>query len=355
MDDRETANTRLNVRQPATTCLPGLSLACVFASWAIVVVLGSLAALRLFYHDGTNLLVCFNAFTLYLYLPAYGVLAWAAWRRRWLLAALGGLIVLCHVAWIGPDFLPAARTAPIPAGSAAPSPKMRIFCANVRGTNANYQSMLDEIAEADPDVVVLIEYTGRWHQALKDSPILAPYAYRQPRPVTAQIACYSRLPLVHVEQPLVANSYCPILTIPLGNNLVRLFCLHSPRPTQRPWHDYDDFWARAMPLIAQQPEPLVVVGDFNATQHSRIYEQLASGRLRSAHDDRGRGYATTWPNGQYWLPPIRIDQALVSPDVECLGIVEGRGAGSDHKPLIFDVRLRHDRPAPADNGPIAGN
>jgi len=108
--------------------------------------------------------------------------------------------------------------------------------------------------------------------------------------------------------------------------------------------DYAGFWNRTIPLILSEKGPLVVVGDFNATQFSDVYQQLTADRLRSAHQDRGRGYATTWPNGQYWLPSlIRIDQALLSPEIECLSIREGEGRGSDHKPLILDVRIRPNR------------
>jgi hypothetical protein len=42
------------------------------------------------------------------------------------------------------------------------------------------------------------------------------------------------------------------------------------------------------------------------------------------------------------VPPIRIDQAFLSPDVECLGIAEGVGRGSDHKPLILDLLIRDE-------------
>ena len=97
-----------------------------------------------------------------------------------------------------------------------------------------------------------------------------------------------------------------------------------------------------MPLIESQTGPLVVFGDFNATQHSKVYRELTSGRLRSAHRDRGRGYAVSWPNGKYPAPPIRIDQSLLSEEIECLQIREGEGRGSDHKPLIFDVRIRYE-------------
>jgi hypothetical protein len=85
--------------------------------------------------------------------------------------------------------------------------------------------------------------------------------------------------------------------------------------------------------------PLIVIGDFNATQNSRVYKDLKIGGLRSAHEDRGRGYVTTWPNGWSLIPPIRIDQAFLSADVTCQDITEGIGTGSDHKPLILDVQI----------------
>jgi endonuclease/exonuclease/phosphatase (EEP) superfamily protein YafD len=104
-------------------------------------------------------------------------------------------------------------------------------------------------------------------------------------------------------------------------------------------NDYDGFWKEVVPLVLSEPHSLVVVGDCNATQYSLVYEQLKAGGLRSAHEDRGRGYATTWPNGTLPLPPIRIDQAFLSPEVACTSIAEGEGRGSDHKPLILDIEV----------------
>jgi endonuclease/exonuclease/phosphatase (EEP) superfamily protein YafD len=89
---------------------------------------------------------------------------------------------------------------------------------------------------------------------------------------------------------------------------------------------------------------VVVLGDFNATQHSRVYKQLKADGMRSAHEDRGRGYATTWPNGKQPIPPIRIDQAFLSPSVECISIDEGVGRESDHKPLLLDLRIHQTGP-----------
>jgi endonuclease/exonuclease/phosphatase (EEP) superfamily protein YafD len=117
--------------------------------------------------------------------------------------------------------------------------------------------------------------------------------------------------------------------------------LHAPRPIDGPKYDYRKYWQQMLPLLTPKQGPLIIVGDFNVTQHSEIYQQLTSGALQSMHEALGRGYAATWPNGRYLLPPVRIDHAFASPDIECVSISEGRGAGSDHKPLILDIRVRN--------------
>jgi endonuclease/exonuclease/phosphatase (EEP) superfamily protein YafD len=150
-----------------------------------------------------------------------------------------------------------------------------------------------------------------------------------------------------MEQIFVANRTGLSLDILCETESLRLFALHSPRPMLRMRDDYFKFWQKIEPILAQQRGPVVVLGDFNTTQHSRVYEQLEADGLRSAHEDRGRGYATTWPNRQQPIPPIRIDQAFLSPEVECVSIEEGDGPGSDHKPLILDIRVHRPSPTSA--------
>ena len=42
---------------------------------------------------------------------------------------------------------------------------------------------------------------------------------------------------------------------------------------------------------------------------------------------------------QRLFPPVRLDHVLVSQHVVPLGIREGVGKGSDHKPVIVDLAL----------------
>jgi endonuclease/exonuclease/phosphatase (EEP) superfamily protein YafD len=303
--------------------------------------------LRLVYHDGTYLLIWLNAFTRYVYLPAYVCLAWATWQRRWVLTAAAGVVVVAHFFLMVADFIPDHRLPGSETGRTVTeanefSRPVRIFFANVLIGNTEYDSLLGEIAEADPDVIVLVEYGWGWHLRFKSSAVMKPYVYGQghQQRYIGSVNMFSRLPLKNETHDWINGRPLHAIDLDLGEQSLRIIGIHGPRPIDKPQYDYERYWDQMIPRLTKTHGPLVVVGDFNATQHSKPYQRLRSLGLRSAHDDRARGYATTWPNGKRWVPPIRIDQVFLSPEVECERIVEGVGKGSDHKPLIVDVRVR---------------
>ena len=311
-----------------------------FAAWCVTLGLLVVAALRIGYHDATVLLIWLNSFTLYIYLPAYVILAVAVRRQHWLLAAASAAVVLCHLIWVARDFRPATPYQP-PSVASASSRPIRILYANLRASNRDFDGILGEISQADPDVVVLVEVDRGWFDVLKPSPVMKPFVHGTAlaEPFMGEVMVCSKLPVSGHQRTWIVGRVCNLVDISLDGRTLRLFCLHSPRPNVTSPDAYRVYWEKITPLLAEQPKPLVVIGDFNATQYSLAYQRLASLGLRSAHVDRGRGYATTWPNGQHLVPPIRIDHALVSPDVECLDIAAGVGLGSDHKPLVLDVRV----------------
>ncbi|HEX2473896.1 MAG TPA: endonuclease/exonuclease/phosphatase family protein [Lacipirellulaceae bacterium] len=318
---------------------------CFFAAWCATIGLLAIAVLRVFYHDGAFVLIWINSFTRYVYLPAYLCLAWAVWQRRWVLSISSLALVGFHLALMAPDFLRDRRfdvdTNALDTPTAE-SDSLRIFFANVLALNNQFDALLEEIAETDPDVIVLVEFSGPWYRAFQNSPIMAPYIHGSGhlRSHINTVNVFSKLPLANEIQNWVRGRAVHTIDISLGSSPLRIVGLHAPRPVPGPKYDYAEYWNEMIPLLTAEQGPLVVVGDFNATEHSKVYKQLTESKLRSAHDDQGRGYAVTWPNGQNPCPPVRIDQALVSPEIEVERIVEGRGRGSDHKPLILDVRIR---------------
>jgi endonuclease/exonuclease/phosphatase (EEP) superfamily protein YafD len=221
---------------------------------------------------------------------------------------------------------------------------VRIFFANVRATNQNYDPLWQEIESAQPDIVILAECTRYSNQTFRQAPAMAEYVHTngRRRSQIGEVKIYSKLPIKAESQNWYAERVVQKIDVEVGGQSLRVIGLHAPRP-QLPDYDYFGYWERMAPLLTAEPGPVVIIGDFNATQHSLVYKQFEESGLRSAHEDRGRGYAATWPNGQWLLPPIRIDQAFLSPDVQCLNIAEGQGAGSDHKPLILDIAVPGDK------------
>src|SRR3954471_23937861 len=100
---------------------------CVVAFITLLLVV--VALLRLTYHDGTHFLTCLNAFTRYIYLPAYACLAWAIWKRLRILALTNLAVVCLHITLIAPDFVRDHRfdsAANSPVANAATAPTVRI-------------------------------------------------------------------------------------------------------------------------------------------------------------------------------------------------------------------------------------
>jgi endonuclease/exonuclease/phosphatase (EEP) superfamily protein YafD len=271
--------------------------------------------------------------------------------RRWRLAAVAFAVVACHFVWMLPDFVrdrrfdaPASST-----GEVNESPTVRIAFSNVRGERRDFSPLWKEIADFNPDIVVMAESSPYSVRSFLAYPALAefnePNGSGQLR--RGEVVILSKLPVVSDRQTHLTDRIVQTADVAVGSDILRIVGLHSPRPMPPPAYDFYGYWNLAIPMLKSGNAPRVIVGDFNATQYSLVYKQLKKGGLRSAHDDRGRGFATTWPNGQWVLPPIRIDQAFVSADVECLSIREGRGDGSDHKPIFVEAQIRSRQPTSA--------
>ena len=134
---------------------------------------------------------------------------------------------------------------------------MRIFFANVREINEEYPSMLEEITEANPDVIVLVEYGWGWHLTFKTSPVLAPYKYGSGHLQShiGSVNVFSRLPLKTEMQSWVAGRPMHTIDVELGSQALRVIGLHAPRPMNFPQYNYYEYWEEMMPLLLSQPAP----------------------------------------------------------------------------------------------------
>ena len=98
-----------------------------------------------------------------------------------------------------------------------------------------------------------------------------------------------------------------------------------------------EMWLRA----PERRDPLILLGDFNATQRTVVHRVLA-GRLDNAHARRPKGKVrvATFPAS---LPMLRLDHVFVSAGVRVAALravtTPLARAASDHLPLVMDFEL----------------
>jgi endonuclease/exonuclease/phosphatase (EEP) superfamily protein YafD len=221
------------------------------SAWWIVLALVAAVALRIFAFDATYVLVWLNAFTRYIYLPAYACAAWALWQRRWLLLSGSLFVIACHLTWMAPDFVRDRRSNSPRTAMTGTSPRLRVFFANVMGTNKEQSSLLAEIAAANPDVIVLVEFSWPWHIGFTKAQVMKPYQYGTGwmQSNVGSVCLFSKLPLKMEQQDWIEGRAVHTADIQLGAQTLRLIGLHAPRPTGRPQPDYFAYWNQALPKL----------------------------------------------------------------------------------------------------------
>lgn len=308
------------------------------ACWLVAVGYGVFIASRVYRPDSNIIFIWFNAYTFWLYLPVYPLVAFAGVFRRWFLLGALALVALFHLAWILPDYRPADG---IPA-DARDAPTLRVMTTNVYFGSPGYAGIAAEILAEDPDIVLVQEFGPRVQLEFEQSGVQARYPYRQTGYENQFFgnAIYSKLPLT--EPAVLRAGSRPLIrvTVEVGGTPVTLYNLHptSPGLGDDVASDWNGDWRAIIELLREDPRKKVIAGDFNMNQHHRWYRELEGLGLISSHEERGRGNATTWPKGRK-LRPIRIDHVFHSPGIVTLSIHEGEGEGSDHRPVIADLAI----------------
>lgn len=279
-----------------------------------------------------------RTFVFHLGLVIVALAAGAAWarERRLLLATLPLLAIA-----LGPT-LP--RYAP---RSTQPTrgETITVMSVNLLASNTNTASIVDEIRAADPDLLLLQEYTSHWHDALQSA--IGP-RYPHTRYVRREDsfgnAIYSKRPFAEeVDQRLkMGKGLVPQFraVVEIEGQQVAVYNVHLLPPwgmdflieTRREFADLLD-------MLAAEPLPTILAGDFNFTERSPQARALRRNGIRDAHDLGGWGRGTTWPISGFfrWVPSLRLDHVYLQGGLTCTGCRTGKGRGSDHRPVIAEV------------------
>ncbi len=319
----------------------GLALAC----WVIVVPLVIVALFRIVAWDDFEPLAVVNAFTAFVYLPAWVVLAVAAVWRRAFLAAAALLVVLAQIAFLYPE-LSAAR--PIPRW-AETAPTLRLLDANVDKGNPSIVAYAGEIATVRPQLVTLEEANPIDVAQLVGTGALArlPYRVEIRRYGSTGFFIASHYPLTG-GNAVYYTAGLPVIvqtTVDLPSGPQPLWVVHTIAPLPASFSAWKGELALIDRLLAsRRAGGLLVVGDFNATWGNRGFRDILATGLTDGAAARGQALDMTWSQTVPVVPPfVRIDHVLTGTGLAVTQMRTADGPGSDHRTLIATVALRRER------------
>jgi endonuclease/exonuclease/phosphatase (EEP) superfamily protein YafD len=259
-------------------------------------------------------------------------------RRRWLIGFSGILSVI--LLW--PTFISLLPKSP----PAAQGPTVRLMTMNMIATNRAGDCILYQIRKANPDVIAFQEYSNWADDLLQHE--LADYSYRlmEPKPDATGTALYSKIPftgqIVHPHNILGTRIYIRA-QLQIAGQDVALYAIHPSSP-----HRYTNILrnrlqtADMLDELKNEKLPVIIAGDFNATEVTANLEAYESAGLESAYDLAGVGRGSTWPEVTLlkYLPRFRIDHILIGPQFTCTSARVCGPTGSDHRPVIADVGFK---------------
>ena len=218
---------------------------------------------------------------------------------------------------------------------------LRLLEANVLGSNKNYPALNQAVLEAHADIVILQELTEEWQKQTEDMISHYPFHKVTPRPGGSGMALFSRYPLEEVRiLNLDSSTHIAILAkVNIDGTLVSILALHPPTPVRTDkFLNRNRQFSEAAAIFRARKGPGILIGDLNTTMWSPYFSDLV--RNSGLRDARlGFGLKPSWPMPLPAILQLPIDHCLVSAEVSVQGIGTGRRTGSDHRPLIVDVRV----------------
>ena len=241
------------------------------------------------------------------------------WRdRRWW--PLGLLALLPW--WTAPPRWPT----PTDASSLAP---FRVISANVHLQTTSPERLIAWADDAPVDVLVLLEVSPIYAQALADWPTY-PHRVVVPGNDPFGVAVLSRHPFATQAILRDVRGIASIdVAIDTPQGCVALRAVH-PMPPISPEEKQarDRFLASTLAAMSERAPPSLIAGDVNATPWSSAFAPFAAASWR-----RSTLLAPTWPVRGLGVFGIPIDQVLASRHWQRIDAVRGPDLGSDHYPV----------------------
>lgn len=262
-------------------------------------------------------------------------------RRKWLPAA-SLLVIGALNAWPVMPYVP--RFAPAATAPSAAAP-LKVLTVNVSFRQFSARRFREIVAEAAPDVLLVVEFTPHAEEVLAEFDKVFPQQLKAPAEGPYGIALWSRFPLEHAftfplgpVQGVEARVQTPAGALTLLG--VHLSAPTLPRRAEQRNYELDLLAERRAAIAG----PVIVAGDFNVTPYSPYYSDwLAATRLTDSR--YGRTLSASWP-AVLPILGIPIDHVAVSNEFTILSHHRLPAFGSDHWGIMAELALHPANASP---------
>lgn len=267
----------------------------------------------------------------------------ALWLRRWVASA-------AFAAMLAINALPLFVIG-VPTAASAGTPNLRIVTANLLFDNSTPERFSEVMAQLSPDIIVTQEARFVWPKVLNALPGYPYLVGREVQKWNSNLVL-SRYPLrasLVADMPPSGNelgggsAVRVEVDLPGRTRALVVYALHSPTPRSlEAWAARNRYLDALAQRIAAEPEgaEIVLAGDWNTPVWSPAYARtlFLSGleaTERSAWPPATRIFASLGGVG-FGTP---IDHIAVSRGIGVVDLFTGRDFGSDHLPVVADLKL----------------
>ena len=242
-------------------------------------------------------------------------------------AGLAVLVCAAGLAGIVPS-----GTAPV-AAAAHSAQTLRIVTFNLWGRNRRLEDVIQYLKQTNADVIVLQEYGRQATPVLKALRGRYPWQIDCMRKVRCDIAILSKRKWSSSGSIGSGRDRAPLawVTFGKGSEAYTVAGTHLARP---PAERHIEQVETLAGWVRKRTAPVILAGDFNATpwSHALTHFRRRSGlRILS-------GVRPSWP-AAFAFPVLPIDHVFITGGIENLGASIGPRIGSDHLPVIANLRL----------------
>ena len=266
------------------------------------------------------------------------------------LVILCGLVALGYQAYRLHPYAPFMPVMAVAEDGCEAGDRLRVMVSNVRRGNRQAEAVLARVAEADPDLVLLMETDAWWDERL--APLGEAYPYSvQHLPEQASyygMHLFSKMELIDPEFTFEFGPDTPAVEtgVALPSGAVIGFDGVHPRPPLY-WSQStarrDATILSAALEVAGSGRPSILAGDLNAVPWERVTRRAM--RLGGLLDPRvGRGLYPTY-DAQSRILSWPLDQVLYQPGFTLMGFEVLGEVGSDHYPVLASLCHRPEAAA----------